>query len=125
MKLSPAALILAVLLPGAAPGQPAAVTLDVMVVHTSSAEGGVADDPRARKADRILGRQIKYSRSTGSPPSLKRSRTSSAEVSKRSRPMTSGLGMRDRTAFRIEGLGRRPLRSQAPNMAATELSRTV
>ncbi len=57
-----AALLLALLMlpPVTAAGQPTAVTLDVMVVNTSDAEGGVADDPRARKADGILGRQIKY-----------------------------------------------------------------
>ncbi len=53
-------LLLVVLLPAVALAQPASVALDVMVVHTSDAEGGVADDPRARKADGILGRQIKY-----------------------------------------------------------------
>ena len=53
-------MLLTALLAAAALGQPAAVTLDVMVVHTSGAEGGVADDPRARKAHGILGGQIKY-----------------------------------------------------------------
>ena len=53
------ALLVLVLFAGSASAQDA-VSLDVMVVHTSASDGGVADDPRARKADGILGRQIKY-----------------------------------------------------------------
>ena len=37
-----------------------AVALQVLVVHTSDAPGGVASDANARKADGILGRQIRY-----------------------------------------------------------------
>ena len=58
-RAAPAALLL-VLLPAASLAQASAVALDVTVVHTSDSGSGVADDPRARKADAILGRQIRY-----------------------------------------------------------------
>ncbi len=53
------ALLLGLLAPLGALAQES-VSLEVTVVHTSDAGDGVADDPRARKADAILGPQIRY-----------------------------------------------------------------
>lgn len=45
---------------GASAEDPNRVMLDVTLVHVSDTAGGVDSDPRARRADQILGKQLRY-----------------------------------------------------------------